>query len=195
MSNQQQIRAQLEHNAEVMAGYGHAQDILTKVEAMGQAVARLTTDFMRIEDVQQPPPHHQGPSGENGQSCHPFSFGRVNQDTHVGGRSYTPKLSFPRFDGQHPKIWKDKCLNYFHVCNVPEHLWVTTASLHMDDNAASWLQMFKLTHGLGSWVEFIHAVEEQFGFDDYRSALDELLVLKQRGTVEEYATEFESLQF
>ena len=179
-----------------MAGYGHAQDILTKkVEAMGQAVAKLTTDFMRTEDAQQPPPQHQGHLGVNSHGRHPFSFGHVSQDNHVGGRNYTPKLSFPRFDGQHPKIWKDKCLDYFQVCNVPKHMWVTTASLHLDDNAAKWLQMYKLKHGLGSWVEFIHAVEEQFGSDDYRSALDELLVLKQRGTVEEYATEFESLQF
>lgn len=74
-------------------------------------------------------------------------------------------------------------------------MWVTTASLHFDDNAAHWLQMYKLKYGLGSWPEFIHAVEEQFGSDDYRSALDELLVLKQRGTVEEYASAFESLQF
>ena len=55
--------------------------------------------------------------------------------------------------------------------------------------------MYKLQHGLGSWVEFIQAVEEQFGSVDYRSELDDLLLLKQRGTVEEYAAEFESLQF
>lgn len=74
-------------------------------------------------------------------------------------------------------------------------MWVTTASLHFDDNAAKWLQMYKLKYGLGSWTSFVQAVEEQFGSDDYRSALDELLLLKQKGTVEEYASEFESLQF
>ena len=38
-------------------------------------------------------------------------------------------------------------MNYFHICNVPEHMWVTTASLHLDDNAASWFQMYKLQKG------------------------------------------------
>jgi len=55
--------------------------------------------------------------------------------------------------------------------------------------------MYKLQHGLGSWVDFIQAVEEHFGSDDYRSALNDLLLLKQRGTVEECAVEFESLEF
>jgi len=49
--------------------------------------------------------------------------------------------------------------------------------------------------GVGTWLQFVLAVEEQFGSDDYRAALDELLMLKQKGTVEEYASEFASLQF
>ena len=49
--------------------------------------------------------------------------------------------------------------------------------------------------GVGTWLQFVQAVEDQFGSDDYRAALDELLMLKQCGTVEEYVTEFESLQF
>jgi len=49
--------------------------------------------------------------------------------------------------------------------------------------------------GVGTWLQFVLAVEEQFGSDDYRAALDELLILKQKGTVEEYASEFASLQF
>ena len=87
-------------------------------------------------------------------------------------------------------------MDYFHICNVPEYMWVTTASLHLDDNAAQWFQMYKLQNGgAGTWLQFMQAVEEQFGSDDYRQALNELLMLKQKGTVEEYAAEFESLQF
>jgi hypothetical protein len=42
---------------------------------------------------------------------------------------------------------------------------------------------------------FVAAVEQQFGLDDYRESLNELLELKQLGIVEEYAAAFQSLQF
>ena len=38
-------------------------------------------------------------------------------------------------------------------------------------------------------------VEEEFGLDDLRSAMNDLLELKQTGTVEEYTTQFQALQF
>jgi hypothetical protein len=46
----------------------------------------------------------------------------------------------------------------------------TTASLHMDDNATKWLQVYKLKVGLGDWNIFVRAVEEKFGAYDYRKA-------------------------
>ena len=137
--DQQQIRAQLGHHTEVLQGYGQAQEALThKVDATSQAVAQLTPDSISFEPARPPPSSHQGPSGETGYHRPPFQSGRLHQD-HSNGRNYIPKLSFPRFDGHHPKIWRDKCMDYFHICNVPEYMWVTTASLHLDDNAAQWL--------------------------------------------------------
>jgi hypothetical protein len=38
-------------------------------------------------------------------------------------------------------------------------------------------------------------VEQEFGADDLRAAMNELLELKQTGTVEEYTTLFQALQF
>ena len=38
-------------------------------------------------------------------------------------------------------------------------------------------------------------VEEEFGSDDFRSALNDLLELKQQGQVEEYTTQFQTLQY
>lgn len=71
----------------------------------------------------------------------------------------------------------------------------TVASLHMDENAESWLQVYKLKVGLGSWQEFMVAVQEKFGAYDYQHAIDELLDLQQTGSVVEYAGEFEALQY
>jgi hypothetical protein len=83
-------------------------------------------------------------------------------------RAALPKLGFPKFCGDHPRIWIDKCCDYFHIYNIPECMWTTVASLHMEDNAAKWLQVYKLKVGLGDWGMFVAAVEEKFGAYDYR---------------------------
>lgn len=74
-------------------------------------------------------------------------------------------------------------------------MWPIVASLHMDGNAQSWLQVYKLQGGLGSWEQFIQAVETKFGANDYRQALGDLLELNQADSVEEYITQFEALQY
>ena len=136
--DQQQIRAQLGHHMEVLEGYGQTQEVLThKVDVTSQVVAKLTSDFMGSGTTRPPPSPQHGPSGENDHPRTQFQSGRTHHD-HSSGRNYIPKLSFPRFDGHHPKIWRDKCMDYFHICNVPEYMWVTTASLHLDDNVAQW---------------------------------------------------------
>jgi hypothetical protein len=77
-----------------------------------------------------------------------FGHNRQEEDTllHHGA---LPKLSFPKFSGDNPKIWIDKCGDYFHIFNVPKCMWTTTASLHMEENAARWLQVYKMKKGLG----------------------------------------------
>jgi len=106
-----------------------------------------------------------------------------------------PKLSFPRFTGSNPRVWRSKCQDYFQLYNVPPTMQATFASLHMDDNVGKWLQLFKRKHGLTDWTSFISAVEEKFGAADYRDAMGELLELTQTTTVEQYAADFENLQY
>jgi hypothetical protein len=60
-----------------------------------------------------------------------------------------PKMSFPKFNGANPRIWIDKCSYYFTIFNVPECMWPTATSLHMEGNAAKWLQVHKMKGGLG----------------------------------------------
>jgi hypothetical protein len=49
-----------------------------------------------------------------------------------------PQISFPQFDGHHPKMWKAKCESYFDVFSIPNHLWVKIASMHFVGSAAFW---------------------------------------------------------
>jgi hypothetical protein len=63
----------------------------------------------------------------------------------------------------------------------------------MDGNAALWLKEYRLRHELYTWPELMTAVEEKFGADDHRKFMKQLLALKQRGSVQEYQLQFESL--
>ena len=117
-------------------------------------------------------------------------FARRSYDGEGPIRAVLPKLSFPRFDGSNPTIWKDKCVDYFTLCNIPETFW-TTAALHMDDNAAKWVQVYKQEHGLDSWSVFIEAVEQKFEAVDYRDALSVMFDLHQTAKVDEYISAFE----
>jgi hypothetical protein len=60
-----------------------------------------------------------------------------------------------------------KCVDYFALFHVPATVWVTSASLHMEGNASRWFEVYKLQHGLGSWQEFVQAVLQKFGVDEY----------------------------
>jgi len=104
-------------------------------------------------------------------------------------------MQFPIFDGTDPKVWKDNYKSYFELYSLPEGMWITAATLHFKENAAKWYQAYKQTHTLGTWAQFCEAVEEEFGADDLRAAMNELLELKQTTTVEEYTTKFQALQF
>jgi hypothetical protein len=84
---------------------------------------------------------------------------------------HIPKLAFPVFDGKNPRIWKDKCENYFQIMNTTDAMKLVIASMHMEGNSARWLQVYKLKNGLGSWEQFIQAVELKFGANEYRSHL------------------------
>jgi hypothetical protein len=99
-------------------------------------------------------------------------------------------MNFPAFDGQFPRIWRDKCQDYFRVCNIHPTMWLTAATLHLEGDAAHWFQVHKLKHIVQGWPEFITMVEAKFGVHDYCRYMTELLALKQTTTVTEYCSKF-----
>ena len=74
-------------------------------------------------------------------------------------------------------------------------MWLTTARMNLEGNAAHWFQAYKLRNEVVSWQQFITAIEAKFGSDDHRQFMSALLALKQKGTVAEYCTEFQELMF
>ncbi|KAM0861316.1 hypothetical protein ACQ4PT_045976 [Festuca glaucescens] len=69
-----------------------------------------------------------------------------------------PKTNFPKFDGEHPKIWKEKSEKYFMMFHVPDEFKAPYATLHFIGNAALWLQTYEAQHDIESWPQLCVAV-------------------------------------
>lgn len=231
----QQMRAQLDHQAQAVQESSRLHDVTTRVlaalqakldigeqdpsstrppaadDANQEAVKPMGTGFLRLAapdwtgngvvgSTSARPHDHgnfsEGGDGLLGSGVAVVGGGRQHVVTGEGPVSSSlPKMSFPRFEGDQPSNWKDKCLDYFRIFNIHPALWLTTATLHMDGRAALWLQAYKLCHDIGTWPQFISVVEAKFGVDDQRKVMKALLTLKQSDTVEEYHHAFEQLVY
>lgn len=126
------------------------------MEITGQAVAQLT--LLQKEPRTDPPPSPAysddlgpfQPGGSRNQRHHFGSGKSVGEQKH-GNHSFLPKLTCPKFYGTNPGICVAKCEDYFNLLSVPVTIWTTVASLHMEDNAEKWMQVYKMKHGLGPW--------------------------------------------
>lgn len=182
--------------------------IAQQVKANGQAVAQLTLRQFEREagfvsdgsvvadnDTMFENVFAKGKTNTKPEHSHQFKHMPPPKKDNLPHHSL-PKMHFPYFDGVQPKIWLDKCNNYFSIYSIAETLWVEAATMHLlQDNAAKWWQTYKLNHPAVTWKQFTGEIQEKFGSDDYKSAINELLDLKQTSTVEEYTTQFQSLQY
>jgi hypothetical protein len=106
-----------------------------------------------------------------------------------------PKMDFPNFYGTDPKVWLDNCSSYFELYQIPKGMWIRAARLHLKDNAARWYQTFKQKSNFKSWTHFCSVILQEFGSDDFITSMHDLLELKQTGTVEDYTSKFQNLQY
>lgn len=182
------------------------QQLLAKqLELTGHAVAKLSLPQKEGKQKEPQSPTSSESSGDN--RVHHFSSRGTTHQRHTAeqnrrdegdrfhARNFVPKMAFPKFEGDNPRIWKDKCLAYFKLFDLPPNLWATMASLNMDGIAAKWLQVYKQKQVVADWESFIQAVESKFGDNDYREALTQLLELQQTDSLETYMASFEELQY
>lgn len=178
-AHQQKVETKVDMATQVMEQLLKGQQLLSKqIEATGQAVAKLTLNQKEEKNKEPASPTSSDASGEQqfrhipsrSRPSHQAGFQQQRREFGEKGsfRSMMPKLTFSRFEGDNPCIWKDKCLDYFRLFELPQSLWATMASLGMDGKAAKWLQVYKQKHGLTDWETFIAAVEVKFGDNDYR---------------------------
>jgi hypothetical protein len=132
--------------------------------------------------------HESGPSNV----VH-ITSNRLHRDT-SHNEFRMPKTNFPKFDGTHPKMWKEKADKYFNMFHVPEEYKVDYATLHFTGSAALWLQTYEAQHDIDGWAHLVVAVCQKFSKDLYYTDMNKALEIRQAGDVDAYSREFELLQ-
>lgn len=120
------------------------------------------------------------------------------ESSHAGGISgghtgRLPKLHFPSFDGENPKLWITRCEDYFDLYLVPPQLWIRVATMHFSSAAARWLQSVDAKLKSLHWSDFCQLSLSCFGRDEHEALLHQLFHIRQTTTVADYIDRFTGL--
>lgn len=103
------------------------------------------------------------------------------------------KLEVPRFDGEYSMGWIFKISQFFEYQKTPEEERIIVASFYMDGPALSWYQWMFCNGLITSWQGLFQALEIRFAPSFYDDPKGALFKLTQKGSVNEYLTDFERL--
>ncbi|WVZ91209.1 hypothetical protein U9M48_037412 [Paspalum notatum var. saurae] len=104
-----------------------------------------------------------------------------------------PKLLFPQFDGENPKLWISRCENYFDLYAVESEMWIRVAIMHCSGPAARWIQSVESRLRRCSWNEFCVLLLTRFGKDEHELLLRQLIHVSHMGSVADYIAQFTEL--
>lgn len=105
----------------------------------------------------------------------------------------TPKMDFPKFDGEQPRLWREQCEIYFEIYGVSPAMMPKFVALNFTGAAALWLQTAQLRARFQTWEALQEAVCAHFDKDRYPLHMKQLENLKQTRTVTEYQVKFDQL--
>nr|KYP56595.1 hypothetical protein KK1_002839 [Cajanus cajan] len=103
------------------------------------------------------------------------------------------KLEVPRFDGNDALGWIFKISQFFDYHNTLESERLQVASFYMDGPTLSWYQWMYRNGQIQTWFGFLRALETRFAPSLYDEPSGALFKLTQKGSVQQYLTEFERL--
>jgi hypothetical protein len=166
---------------------GHCDTFYHREEGPGGAYAQssLPNNGMRtappvFHDYIGPMPHDNFGDGHQGwQSAR--SLGQL------------PKVQFPGFDGDNPKLWQKRCEDYFHMYSVDPSVWIRVSTMHFTGPAARWLQSVEYQLSHVSWTDFGTMIRERFGKDQHAILIRQLFHIRQGSTVTDYVERFSQL--
>jgi hypothetical protein len=107
------------------------------------------------------------------------------------------KLEFPKFNGEDVDGWIYRVEQFFAVDDTPEQSKLRYAVIHLEDKALQWHQAHLRTRGATindlTWPEYKKDIVHRFGDSFAENAIEELISLKQTGTLKDYCDAFDSL--
>ena len=112
---------------------------------------------------------------------------------HGGIQARSLRLDFPHFDGGDPSEWILKAQQFFNYFKTPDDHKMEIASFHMGGKTLTWYQWLRESSHTSTWEEFVEAIRIRFGPSCYEDPVGAFTKLRQRGSVEDYQTEFEVL--
>jgi hypothetical protein len=115
----------------------------------------------------------------------------VDENQH-GYRSI-PKIDFPRFDGVCPKLWQQRCEEYFHLYGTHRSMWITIATMQFEGAATRWLQSIHHKLPCTTWQEFCYWIVTHFGRNQHQDLLHQLYHIHQNTIVVDYVDRFAEL--
>jgi hypothetical protein len=104
-----------------------------------------------------------------------------------------PKLNFPKFDGENPRLWIKRSQDYFELCQVESRAWIKIASMYFTKSAARWLQSVEKKIRTVTWFEFCQMILDRFGKEHHELLIRQLFHIKQLSSVAEYVERFSEL--
>ena len=104
-----------------------------------------------------------------------------------------PKIDFPRFDGTCPKLWQQRCEDYFHLYSTPKPVWISVATMQFDGAAARWLQSVQRKLSTATWEKFCGWLLVRFGRNQHQALMRQLYQIHQTTTVTDYVERFAEL--
>jgi hypothetical protein len=127
-------------------------------------------------------------------SNYAFTRSHVGDYREESVRAPAPKIEFPKFDGENPKLWQQQCETYFEVFRIQPSLRTRYAALGFQGNAALWFQSVETTGRVEDWSVMCRLVHDYFGKNMQASYRHQMRVLRQSGNVSEYWDKFARLR-
>ncbi|CAD6211893.1 unnamed protein product [Miscanthus lutarioriparius] len=104
-----------------------------------------------------------------------------------------PKFDFPRFDGDHPKIWIKQAVHYFALYRVESSVWVQATTMHFHSAAKRRLSSVEDQLESTTWPDFCAQLLTRFARDEHELLIRRLFQIRQSGPVSEYIDDFVAL--
>ncbi|WCJ33627.1 Transposon Tf2-6 polyprotein [Euphorbia peplus] len=104
------------------------------------------------------------------------------------------KIKLPEFNGYDPRGWISKAETYFEIHETPPSIQLRLAKLSMSGVAQHWFSVVEEVQDSLTWEIFTTELLQRFSGLEIENPFEQLSMLYQSGTVQEYIEDFEYLQ-